>query len=104
MTNDETENCQFIPKISEKSRDIMKRHTTEEEGKKPPTFEERFGLNFTKSDPSIYKKGILKKSWRLYHEGNYKMAMTTLEAGFNIKNIKDYFTPKFYMKKVAEAL
>lgn len=78
MTNDEAANCQFIPKISEKSREIMKKGQPEEEGKKPATFEEKFGANFTKSDPTIYKKGILKKAWRLYHEGQYMKADSTL--------------------------
>jgi len=51
MTNDEVENCQFFPKISNPG-----------DGKMEKTYDEKFGKNFTRSDPGLYKAGILKKA------------------------------------------
>jgi hypothetical protein len=42
------------------------------------TYDDKFGKNFTRSDPGLYKKGILKKAWREYNEGRYTMASNTL--------------------------
>ena len=67
MTNDEQENCQFIPKISKPG-----------DGKMEKTYDEKFGKNFTRSDPGLYKAGILKKAWREFNEGRYTKASNTL--------------------------
>lgn len=69
MTNDEQRNVQFIPTITSHSS-----LSKAPEDAKELTFDEKFGTNFSKSDPAIYKKGILKKAWRLFHEGKYLTA------------------------------
>ena len=93
MTTDEVKNCQFIPKISKPG-----------EGKPEKTYDEKFGVNFTKSDPAIYKKGILKKAWREFREGWYTKAHNTLQTAFNISSLKNHFDPNWYKAQMAQAV
>lgn len=92
MTNDEVNNCQFIPKISKPG-----------DGKLEKTYDEKFGVNFTKSDPAIYKKGILKKAWREFREGWYAKAHNTLQTAFNISSLKNHFDPNWHKQQMAQA-
>ena len=95
MTNDELRNVQFIPTITS-HQSISK----VPEDAKELTFDEKFGANFSKSDPAIYKKGILKKAWRLFNEGKYLTASNTLEVAFNIESLKNYHDPEYYKRKL----
>jgi len=61
-------------------------------------------VNFTKSDPAIYKKGILKKAWREFREGWYAKAHNTLQTAFNISSLKNHFDPNWYKQQMAQAL
>ena len=95
MTNEEIDNCQFIPKIS---------NPGEIGTDKPFDVNEKFGENFSKSDPTIWKQGKLKKAWREYNEGRFMQAQNTLEIAFNIASLKNYFDANYYKTKLAEAL
>lgn len=90
MTNDEIVNCNFIPKISKPG-----------DGELTKTCEEKFGKNFSRSDPAIYKKGILKKAWREFNEGMYAKAYNTLQIAFNISSLKNHFDPNWYKQQLA---
>lgn len=54
MLNEELSNCQFIPKISKPPKSANMKAAGEEEDKLPEP-NEKYGENFKKSDPMIYK-------------------------------------------------
>lgn len=76
MQNEELDNCRFMPMMSEKSTQIMARTNQEGEERQLTTkaevekyFDEKFDKNFKKSDPQIFKSGILKRAKRMFNMG-----------------------------------
>ena len=57
------------------------------------------GVDFEKSAPEIYKKGLLKKEIRKFKGGEFQAAMNELMKGFKIAQLRRAFLSKEEYKK-----
>jgi hypothetical protein len=95
MLNSEMENCFFEPEAGSMSLTIALALKANPNLRKdgflsepdPKAFVEKMGENLQKSNPEVFKKGILKRAWFLYNKGLYEDAMNKLCTGFNIDSI-----------------
>ena len=103
MTTDDQLNCRFEPRVGSlnpefaKMRgmkaDLMETAETEE------AFREKYGTNFEKKHPEVFKKGVLKKAQQKFKMGEYKTAMDTLMRAFKIQCLRRHFDPDFAKKQ-----
>jgi hypothetical protein len=108
MLNSEKENCFFEPEAGSMSLTIDLALKANPSLRKdgflaepdPKAFVEKMGDNLQKSNPEVYKKGILKRAWFLYNKGLYEDAMNKLCTGFNIDSILIHYEKKKGAKKV----
>ena len=109
MSNDDQINCRFEPMTGSLNPHFWKkglgpvpekcRDTADTE----KAFCDKLGVDFAKSAPEIYKKGVLKKAIRKYRGGEYKTAMNELMKGFKISSLRRAFDPDFEKKEAKKA-
>jgi hypothetical protein len=112
MLNSEKENCVFEPEAGSmsltigwalhanknfKEEDLIVEADSEE-------FVKKLGVNFEKSNPEVYKIGVLKRAKLMAKEGKFDNALKRLYDGFNVESIKKHLDPKYMQRFFAEQL
>ena len=85
MTLDEVKNCTFEPDTG--AMNPIKSKFTPAEQSKPGEFFDKMGLNFSNSDPKIFKQGLIKQSKRHMRDGKWEDSMKVLYEGFSIDKV-----------------
>lgn len=85
MTLDEVKNCTFEPDTG--SMNPVKSKYQPKEQSKPGQFFDNMGLNFSNSDPRIFKQGLIKQSQRYMRDGKWDDSMKILYDGFSIDKV-----------------
>ncbi|KRX08618.1 Cyclic nucleotide-binding protein [Pseudocohnilembus persalinus] len=80
LTYTEAKECTFTPNIG-----IPRQGRTFEE------WVEKFGENFKKSQPRIFKLGVLKQCQLLIQQKDYLGAYSKLSENFNVEQIKEHY-------------
>ena len=104
MSQDDQINCRFEPIAGSLNPDfwrmpsacpprLLEMVETEE------AFRDKHGENLKKTHPEVYKKGILKKATRLFNEGDFKTAESTLMSGFKLQSLRQLFEPNYEEKQ-----
>ena len=102
MSNDDQENCRFEPEAGSLNPKFWSLPSNKfpvpqhllETADTEQAFQDKMGTNLQKSNPEIYKKGILKKALRFYKKGEFKMAMGEIMGGFKISSLRRHFAPE----------
>ena len=102
MSNDDQENCRFEPEAGSLNPKFWSLPSNKfpvpqhllETADTEKAFQDKLGENLSKSNPEIYKKGILKKALRWYKGGEFKRAMDELMTGFKISSLRRHFAPE----------
>ena len=101
MLDDEIKNCTFEPQVgvlSTTTRDMVKAVPELEKRRLDEESEylgyiKTFGDNFKNSNPEIFKAGVLRQAQKLYNRGELVEAISKLEEGFNIEQLRRKFGP-----------
>lgn len=91
MTADEMQNCTFEPNVGSQNPYAS---SLKQEGRVVADnleFHERFGDNFQKSNPEVFKSGVLQKAQKLFDQGMYREAQLKLVDGFNLFSIERHY-------------
>jgi hypothetical protein len=112
MLNSEKENCVFEPEAGSMSLTIGKTLRENPNLRKEGFFDEadseefvkKLGQNFEKSNPEVYKIGVLKRAKLMAKEGKFDNALKRLYEGFNVESIKKHYDPKYMQRFFAEQL
>ena len=90
MSNDDQINCRFEPMTGSlnphfwnKSNGPIPEHV-KDTADTEKAFCDKMGINFIKSAPEIYKKGVLEKALRKFRGGEFQAALNELMKGFKI--------------------
>jgi hypothetical protein len=87
MTFEEIENCTFEPNCGTQNPLNKEGYDIDPGRENEPSFFDKMGDNFIKSNPKIYKKGILKKSALKLKEGSWDDSFNTLFLAFNVEKL-----------------
>jgi hypothetical protein len=95
MTFEEVENCTFEPNCGSMNPNSSK--AVQEVVQAPGEFFDKLGVNFSTSNPKIYKKGILKKAQLLLKNGKTEESLLMMYEGFNVEKLYAHNEPKNYI-------
>lgn len=102
MQFSEIENCTFEPSAGSLNphsikyeQKTQKRGVAEKESAAGEFFT-KMGTDLINSNPSIYKKGILKRAQRLMRQGESEQSLSVLLDGFNIAKVLQNFNKAEY--------
>jgi hypothetical protein len=99
MQFSEIENCTFEPKagnLNPHSLAYDKKRGIAEKDFVAGEFVAKMGTDLINSDPSIYKKGILKRAQRLMRSGDSDTSLSILFDGFNLAKVLQHFNKAEY--------
>lgn len=69
----------------------------------PEAYFNKLGTNFQKSNPDVFKAGVLKRARMKFMNGKYDDAMNTLFQGFNVESLKKKYDLNYRMKEAQKA-
>lgn len=99
MQFSEIENCTFEPQagnLNPHSLAYDKKRGIAEKDFVAGEFFAKMGTDLINSNPSIYKKGILKRAQRLMRSGESDMSLSILFDGFNLAKVLQHFNKAEY--------
>ena len=99
MQFSEIENCTFEPEagsLNPASLKYDKKRGIAEKEYVAGEFFAKMGTDLIKSNPTIYKKGILKRAQRLMRAGDSEQSLSVLLDGFNIAKVLQHFNNAEY--------
>ena len=93
MSQDDQINCRFEPIAGSLNPDFWRMPSAVPEKllevvETEEAFRKKHGENLKLTHPEVFKKGILKKATRLFNEGDFKTAESTLMTGFKLRSLR----------------